>query len=357
MLLCSIAILVVNKAMSSYPFSDVPHGVGAGFEVFPQSAVKVTALGGGHGLYSSLSALRHVTTDLTAVVTVADDGGSSGRLREEFGVIPPGDLRMALSALCDDTNWGRTWRDVMQHRFDSRAESGVTGPLDQHAMGNLLIVTLWQLLGDTVAGLDWAGALLNARGRVLPMSTQPLVIEADCERVLPDGSVVPDHAVGQVNVAQAQQVSNIQLTPADAVACPEAVQAIYDADWVILGPGSWFTSVLPHLLLPQTREALLNTSAKICVVMNLHLEDKETAGLTASDHLKILRKYAPEFRLNAVIADNDGMGDHSQLEEIAAEMGANVSWNSVRNTNDRNVHDPLKLGAAYQDVFIQRTQG
>lgn len=124
-----------------------------------QDSRAVVALGGGHGLSASLSALRLLTTDLTAVVTVADDGGSSGRLREELGVLPPGDLRMALAALCDDTDWGRTWRDVMQHRFQSRP--GVTGSLDNHALGNLLIVTLWELLGDPVAGLQWAGALLE----------------------------------------------------------------------------------------------------------------------------------------------------------------------------------------------------
>ena len=109
---------------------------------------KVTALGGGHGLYGSLSALRHVTTDLTAIVTVADDGGSSGRLRKEMGVLPPGDLRMALSALCDDTDWGRTWRDVMQHRFSAPEGYNDEFPLEYHALGNLLITTLWQLLED-----------------------------------------------------------------------------------------------------------------------------------------------------------------------------------------------------------------
>jgi uncharacterized cofD-like protein len=135
----------------------------------------VVALGGGHGLSASLSALRLLTSELTAIVTVADDGGSSGRLREEYGVLPPGDLRMALAALCDDTDWGRTWRDVMQHRFQP-GKGSRGGSLDEHAMGNLLIVTLWELLGDAVAGLKWAGALLGARGQVLPMSTVPLTI-------------------------------------------------------------------------------------------------------------------------------------------------------------------------------------
>src|SRR5690625_2945918 len=138
-----------------------------------EAPLKVVALGGGHGLAASLRALRHVTSDVTAIVTVADDGGSSGRLRQELGVLPPGDLRMALSALCDESDWGHTWSDVLQHRFSS------AGPLDGHALGNLLIVSLWELLGDEVAGLDWVGKLLGADGRVLPMAAVPLEIQAD----------------------------------------------------------------------------------------------------------------------------------------------------------------------------------
>src|SRR5699024_10102194 len=134
---------------------------------------RVVALGGGHGLAATLGALRHVTTEVTAVVTVADDGGSSGRLRQELGVLPPGDLRMALSALCDVSDWGQTWRDVLQHRFTT------TGPLNGHAVGNLLIVALWELLGNEVAGLDLIARLLDADGRVLPMASVPLEIEAD----------------------------------------------------------------------------------------------------------------------------------------------------------------------------------
>ena len=136
---------------------------------------KVVALGGGHGLFAALSALRRVTDDLTAVVTVADDGGSSGRLRRELGVLPPGDLRMALAALCGDDEWGQTWSRVVQHRFRSEGE------LHGHAVGNLLIVALWELLGDPVAGLDWVGRLLGAHGRVLPMASVPLDIEAEVE--------------------------------------------------------------------------------------------------------------------------------------------------------------------------------
>ncbi|RHA40251.1 gluconeogenesis factor YvcK family protein, partial [Cellulomonas rhizosphaerae] len=202
----------------------------------------VVALGGGHGLSSSLSALRLMTDRITAVVTVADDGGSSGRLRDELDVLPPGDLRMALAALCDDSDWGRTWRDVLQHRFSS------SGDLDQHAVGNLLIVALWELLGDPVGGLDWVGRLLGARGRVLPMADVPLSIEADVRRA--DGST--DVVRGQTSVAQTtDHIEQVRLVPADPPACSEAVAAVDAADWVVLGPGSWYTSVLPHLLVPE----------------------------------------------------------------------------------------------------------
>ncbi len=128
-------------------------------------SLKVVALGGGHGLHASLSALRRLTDDLTAVVTVADDGGSSGRLRRELGVLPPGDLRMALAALCGDDEWGKTWKRVVQHRFKSE------GALHGHAVGNLLIVALWELLDDPVLALEWVGRLLGAHGRVLPMAS------------------------------------------------------------------------------------------------------------------------------------------------------------------------------------------
>lgn len=131
--------------------------------------VRVTALGGGHGLFASLSALRLVAGHLTAIVTVADDGGSSGTIRREMDVLPPGDLRMALAALCDDTDWGRTWAQVMQHRFRSSQVPAEDATLENHALGNLLIVALWELLGDPVDGLRWAGALLRAHGEVLPV--------------------------------------------------------------------------------------------------------------------------------------------------------------------------------------------
>ena len=163
--------------------------------------VKVVALGGGHGLAASLSALRRIAAvpavEITAVVTVADDGGSSGRLRREFDCLPPGDLRMALSALCGDDEWGRLWSRVAQHRFE-QGPAPLAGALGGHSVGNLLILALWQLLGDPVQGLDHVGRLLGAHGRVLPMSLDPIDIEADV--VLP-GQRELTRLRGQVAVA------------------------------------------------------------------------------------------------------------------------------------------------------------
>ena len=132
---------------------------------------KVVALGGGHGLAVTLAALRTITEDVTAIVTVADNGGSSGRLRDEFGVLPPGDLRMALAALCSDDEWGRGWAEIMQYRFTS------SGPLNGHALGNLLLTALWDRDGDRVQAIARVGELLQIRGRVLPMALDPLDIE------------------------------------------------------------------------------------------------------------------------------------------------------------------------------------
>lgn len=305
----------------------------------------VVALGGGHGLAASLGALRHLTDRLTAVVTVADDGGSSGRLRRELGVLPPGDLRMALSALCADGEWGSTWRDVLQHRFASQGE------LHHHSVGNLLIVALWELLGDTVEGLDWVGRLLGARGRVLPMSAVPLQIEASVVGL--DGSA-PDveHVVrGQSAVAVTPgRVTSVRLIPSTPPACPQAVAAVRAADWVVLGPGSWFTSVMPHLLVPQLRDALCDTAARRLVTLNL-VDEAETGGFSGADLLGALVQHAPGLRADVVLADPTVARDRPALEQAAERLGASLVVQSVAQPGRRGVHDPLRLAAAYRDVL------
>jgi uncharacterized cofD-like protein len=286
-----------------------------------------------------------MTDRLTAVVTVADDGGSSGRLRDEMDVLPPGDLRMALSALCDDSDWGRTWRDVLQHRFHTE------GSLDKHAVGNLLIVALWELLGDPVSGLDWVGRLLGARGRVLPMASVPLAIEADIVGpTTPDGPPALHTVRGQSAVAVAPGViTELRLLPQDAPACPEAVRAVDGADWVVLGPGSWFTSVLPHLLVPELAAALHRTSARRCVTLNIR--PPGASQMTCSQHLEALRHHAPDLRIDVVIADPTTIDDLGAVHEQVDAMGAQLLLRQVQVGDGTARHDALRLAAAYRDAF------
>ncbi|RCV50371.1 hypothetical protein DEF23_22150 [Marinitenerispora sediminis] len=306
----------------------------------------MVALGGGHGLHASLSALRRVTTDVTAVVTVADDGGSSGRLRRELGVLPPGDLRMALAALCGDDEWGHTWSEVIQHRFRSEGE------LHGHAVGNLLIVALWELLGDSVAGLDWVGQLLGAHGRVLPMSSVPLDIVAEVEGVDPARPTEVSTVRGQVACASTRgRVRSITLVPEEPPASPQAVKAVLEADWVVFGPGSWFTSVLPHLLVPELADALVRTPARRMVALNLSPQRGETDGFAAHTYLEVLAAHAPRLGVDVVLADPGVVEDTRLLRAAAESLGGRLVLADVAAADGTPRHDPDLLAAAFDAVF------
>jgi len=305
---------------------------------------KVVALGGGHGLYASLSALRRITSELTAVVTVADDGGSSGRLRRELGVLPPGDLRMALAALCGDDDWGRTWSRVVQHRFRSQGE------LHGHAVGNLLIVALWELLEDPVAALDWVGRLLGAHGRVLPMASVPLDIVAEVEL---DGRITTVR--GQVACALTPgRVRAVSLVPPDPPACPEAIHAVLDADWIVFGPGSWFTSVLPHLKVPRLARALHETDARRLVTLNLAPQPGETDGFSPQQHLEVLRQHAPDLRIDVVLADTSVLDDVEELEKATAALGGRLVTADVARSDGSPRHDALRLASVLDEIFHEK---
>lgn len=306
---------------------------------------RVVAFGGGHGLAASLTALRRITNRLTAVVTVADDGGSSGRLRDEFGCLPPGDLRMALAALCGDDHWGRTWARVLQTRFSG------DGPLGGHAIGNLLITSLWQQLDDPVAGLDMVAELLHTRGRVLPMSSVPLEIEAEVVGLDPDQPDEVCMLCGQATVAATRAtVQGVHLHPANPPARPEAVRAVLDADAIVLGPGSWFTSVIPHLLVPELAEAIHVTRAQRILVLNIEPAD-ETHGFTASRHLEVLAEHAPRLRLDVVVADQAFADSDPLLERYAASLGARLYRADIAMRDGSARHDPNRLASAFSEVM------
>jgi uncharacterized cofD-like protein len=317
--------------------------------------IRTVALGGGHGLHATLSALRlladrgGIDEHVTAVVTVADDGGSSGRLRRELGLLPPGDLRMALTALAAHDDAGHRWSALVGHRF------GGSGALAGHAVGNLLIAGLMDVLGDPVAALDEVGALLGLRGRVLPMSCEPLDIEAEVTG-LGEGPDRPHRIRGQVAVASTPgRVRRVWLRPERPAACAEAVEAVRNADVLLLGPGSWFTSVLPHLLVPDLRDAVIHSRARRVVVLNLAPEPGETAGFSPEQHLAVLSEHAPALRVDAVLADVATVPVPDRLQHAAAAVLApdgRVHLAPVAAADPAVPrHDPAALAAALGAVL------
>ena len=328
--------------MTSVASSGLPAGrPGAPGSTLPA----VVAFGGGHGLSASLSALRRVTDRLTAVVTVADDGGSSGRLREELNCLPPGDLRMALAALCGDDPSGRTWADVLQYRFSG------SGPLRDHAIGNLLIAGLWERLGDPVAGLDMVAGLLGAKGRVLPMAAVPLQIVADVIGLDPSSPDEISTVRGQASVAKtAGEVCAVHLLPEDPPACPDSVDAVLAADWVVLGPGSWFTSVIPHLLVPGLAAAIQQTAARRILTLNLEPAG-ETAGFSPAKHIELLAEHAPNLRLDVVLVDAGFAADDPHLGRWTHSLGAELVVADLAARDGSPRHDTLRLASAYAEIM------
>lgn len=305
------------------------------------SRPKVVAFGGGHGLSASLQALRQFDCDITAIVTVADDGGSSGRLRREFGLLPPGDLRQALVALAADSETAALW----QHRLPG------SGPLAGHAVGNIALAGLFQQHADPAAALAAAGRQLAAQGRVLPMAAEPLEIRA--EVAIDD---VGTTVVGQANVAATRgRVRRVWVVPAAPAVCPPAIAAIREADWLIFGPGSWFTSVLPHLVVPALRDAIAVSSARRIVVLNIP-PDRETAGLAPADHIRALVQHDEKFRADIVLGDKSVMGGDDRLAGAAESVGGRLLIEPVAAADDGPRHDATLLAAALTKCITVKHQ-
>ncbi|MCS4489282.1 uridine diphosphate-N-acetylglucosamine-binding protein YvcK [Corynebacterium sp. ES2794-CONJ1] len=317
---------------------------------------RVASFGGGHGLFQTLRAVRQLSPhQITAIVTVADDGGSSGRIRRELGQIPPGDLRMALAALAPNDERGKLWEETLQHRF------GGHGALAGHAVGNMLISGLYDVLGSEVAALDAVAEMIRAEGRVLPLADQPLDIEAEVQGLESDPRIMRE-VRGQVAVATTVgQVRRVRLIPDKPSACIEALCAVEQADVITLGPGSWFSSVLPHLLVPEMVEAINQSSALRIVILNLDAEPGETAGFSAERHLHIMRQHAQNFSADIVIADSSALGtqaDRTHLERAAESIGAQLKFYDLREADYRGAytsrHDPRKLAAALRQEYSDR---
>lgn len=302
----------------------------------------VVALGGGHGLSVVLHAARRYAGSITAVVSVADDGGSTGRLRRDLAVPAPGDLRKCLVALA----WSQgVWPAAFEHRF-------AAGDLEGHALGNLVIVGLAEVLGDFPRALDEAGRLVEAVGRVLPSTTDPVVLKADVDGVPVEGQVAVQNAQGRIG--------RVGLVPADVAACPDAVTAIERADQVLLAPGSLYTSLLPVLCVPALRDALGRTRGQVVQVCNLGPQVPETQGLGALDHLRAVLEHGGRVDAFLVAADGRLPLDGAD-REAARELGVEVVVTELAAAS-RGPHDPVRLAAALADLLesaerVRETEG
>ena len=317
--------------------------------------LKVVALGGGHGLHASLSALRLITTDLTAIVTVADDGGSSGRIRRELNVLPPGDLRMALAALAGTEPEQQLWAELLQHRL------GGHGVLAGHPLGNLLLTGLLERNNDPQAALEFLGRLVGAVGRVLPMSPVPLDLVAEADRFDPEDPERTRQIRGQSSIAATPgRVRAVGLLPPGAPACAAAADAVREADVVVLGPGSWFTSVIPHLLLRELGRSLSTTRARIVVTLNLVPQAGETDDYAPRDLVQLLLDHAAPFgglRIDAVVADADAVLDVKELSTFLRAIGARLVLSRLAADDSAERHDPKRLSEALQQAFRDPTAG
>jgi len=284
---------------------------------------KVVALGGGHGVSATLTAARRYAGEITAIVSAADDGGSSGRLREAFGLPAPGDLRRCLVALGDPDS---VWTQVFEHRFD-----GTAGDLEGHTLGNLVIAGLTAATGDFVTALEEAGRLVGAVGRVLPATSVPVVLRA----LVAEGEVE-----GQVRVASAGRIAAVVLDPPGAPTTPEAVAALQGADQVILGPGSLFTSVIAAAIPTAVTEAIRTTTARRIYVCNLDVRERETAGYDVASHVGALLAHGIE--IDVVLTHEGGLplGD-SPVPVVARPLAAPGG----------EVHDPERLALALEDLL------
>lgn len=308
----------------------------------------VVAIGGGHGLSTLLRGLKAYTSNLTAIVTVADDGGSSGRLRRELGILPPGDFRNCIAALADDE---ALITRLFQYRFSTGA--GLQG----HSFGNLFLSAMTEITGSFEAALVEGGRLLGIQGRVLPSTLQPLTLVAD---------LADEKGQRMMQIKGESQLSrpgwrivNLTVDPESPPAYPEAVRSILEADLVVLGPGSLYTSVVPNLLVPGLVQALRATSAPVVYVCNVVTQEGETEGFTARDHVQVIEHYLGASALNAVVLNDmfpEGVTLPWVVPDVPVRDGLWVEQTDLVDREHPARHDSRKLAQVLIRLIALREQ-
>lgn len=309
----------------------------------------IVAIGGGHGLYTLLHGLKEYTANITAIVTVFDDGGSSGKLRRDMGVLPPGDIRNCLIALADTEP---LMRDLFQYRFSEDNE------LKGHNFGNLFIAALTQVTGDFQRAILESSKVLAVRGRVLPTTLENVTLKAECV----DGSII----VGESNVGSCgKRIRRIFLDPPNVPTTPEVVKALEEADLIVLGPGSLYTSVLCNLAVEEVRQAILRSPAPLVFVCNVTTQPGETDGYTFSDHLEAVFQFLPKERVNYVLVNGE-KPDPQVLEELQCSgivpvLAEGDDWNFPGKILEAPLlsekyptrHDPDRLAQALCEILLE----
>ncbi len=315
---------------------------------------RIVAIGGGTGLSSLLRGLKEHTSNLTAVVTVADDGGSSGVLRTELGIPPVGDIRNCIAALADAEP---LMSDLLQYRFPAVEDgpAGDPGGLAGHAMGNLLIAAMTAIqAGDFEEGVRQVNRVLAVRGQVLPVSMVPLTLNAR----LRDGAILE----GQSLITRSSGIERVWMTPPDVPASDDALAAIADAELIVVGPGSLYTSLLPSLLMPQVREAVAASSAVCVYVCNVATQAGETEGFDLGDHVEALFAHVGGGLVDVVLANNEfsARAPSGWLAEPvrlrwppAVDPAPRLVLDGVVDPDNAHHHDPARLAGALVRLLEQ----
>jgi uncharacterized cofD-like protein len=293
---------------------------------------RIVVIGGGTGLSVMLRGLKEKPLDITAIVTVADDGGSSGILRSELQMPPPGDIRNVLNALADvEPMLSR----MLEYRFT--AGNGLAG----HSLGNLILAAMNDITGDFVSGIKALSRVLAVRGRVLPTANQAIVLKAEMD----DGSIVE----GESKIPLAGgRIKRVFLEPADVEPLPEVLEAIRDTDAILVGPGSLYTSILPNLIVPGVAEALLKSDAIKIFICNVMTQPGETDGYSVSDHLQAVHEHVGHHLFDYVIVNNGEIPP--QVESRYAEKGASaveLDLDEVKRRGYQVIADTLVLFRTY----------
>ncbi|MCM3445837.1 gluconeogenesis factor YvcK family protein [Bacillus velezensis] len=271
---------------------------------------KIAIFGGGTGLSVLLRGLKHKPVDITAIVTVADDGGSSGRLRDELQIPPPGDIRNVLAALSDVEP---LVENLFQHRFNKGSD--LTG----HSLGNLILAAMTNITGDFFYAVTEMSKVLNVRGRVLPAANTSVVLHAEME----DGQVVS----GESTIpSYGQRIKRVFLTPEKIDPLPETIDVIRQADLIIIGPGSLYTSILPNLLVPKIGEEVVKAAAKKVYICNVMTQPGETLQYSAADHVKALNDHMEQPFIDTILINNEEIPDEIK-SKYAKELARPVDFN------------------------------